>query len=395
MDEHRQTPPTLIGRGGSQSDLRRYNQRVVLAAIHRYPGLFNAELARRTGLAAQTISVILRSLKAQGLVRRGAVLRGRRGQPATPIFLNPEGAYSFGVEVGWRHVNVMLTDFSGHVLGEEVHPHAVPEPGAVVETVATSVERMLAGLPEAARPRARRLGLAMPVAFTHRLELFKDMPAETLAAWRSQGLADALQARLDMPVWTVGDGAAATSAEAAALLAERITNFAYLFVGPRLTGGMVLGGQLFEGPGGMAGAFGTLPVEGPVGARVCAGSVASLRALEARYGAAGRRVPILSELGADRSEVCEQWLGEAAHVLAQVVRLTHAVIDFPLFVLDGPLCRTVLSALVQRTSDRLAALAQGAGQAPLVIVGRSGASAAARGAAGVPLESEFFSPAGS
>lgn len=389
MDEHSQTQPALIGRGGSQSDLRRYNERVVLAAVDRYPGLFNAELARRTGLAAQTISVILRSLEGQGLIRRGAVLRGRRGQPATPIFLKAEGAYSFGVEVGWRHMAVVLVDFEGNVLGEDIRRYDHPDPAAIVEWAGANVERLLAGLPEAARPRARRLGLAMPPAFESKSSLF-DMPEAVLAAWRGMSLPGALEARLEMPVWTIGDGAAATSAEAAALLSERIADFAYLFLGPLLTGGMVVGGKLFEGPGGRAAAFGAMRVEGPQGTTVCAGSVASLRGLEAEFSAAGLPVAAVCDLEAEASGVVGQWLADAAGVLAQVVRATHAVIDFPLIVLDGALSPSLLSALVERTN---AALRASAGDGPVIVAGQFGARAAARGAAGVPLYHQFFASA--
>lgn len=39
-----------------------------------------------SGLAPQTVSAILNDVEAAGLIVRGEVLRGRRGQPATPIF---------------------------------------------------------------------------------------------------------------------------------------------------------------------------------------------------------------------------------------------------------------------------------------------------------------------
>jgi DNA-binding MarR family transcriptional regulator len=41
-----------------------------------------------SGLSPQTVSAILATLEADGLITRGPVLRGRRGQPATPIILN-------------------------------------------------------------------------------------------------------------------------------------------------------------------------------------------------------------------------------------------------------------------------------------------------------------------
>jgi hypothetical protein len=132
---------TALDRGGSQSDLRRYNERIVLSALERNPGLFNAELARRTGLAAQTISVILRVLDSQGLIVRGSVLRGRRGQPATPVFLKPEGAYGFGVALCWRRLMVCMGDFSGEVLAEDNTRHIYPDFDGTIERKTSEKQR--------------------------------------------------------------------------------------------------------------------------------------------------------------------------------------------------------------------------------------------------------------
>src|SRR5690606_32187911 len=47
------------GRGLQPQGLRRANERAVLTVIAFYPGSSNAEIARRAGLAPQTVSAIL------------------------------------------------------------------------------------------------------------------------------------------------------------------------------------------------------------------------------------------------------------------------------------------------------------------------------------------------
>ena len=66
-----------LARGTSQTGLRRYNERLVLSLIRRHGALPKAEIARLTGLSAQTISVIMKQLDADRLVRREAPVRGR------------------------------------------------------------------------------------------------------------------------------------------------------------------------------------------------------------------------------------------------------------------------------------------------------------------------------
>ena len=58
-------------RGSNQSGMRAYNERLVLSLIRQTGALAKAEIARRTGLSAQTVSVIMRALEADGLLLRG------------------------------------------------------------------------------------------------------------------------------------------------------------------------------------------------------------------------------------------------------------------------------------------------------------------------------------
>lgn len=105
-----------VARGFAQSGVRLANERAVLTLIALNPGASNAVLARLSGLGPQTTSRILSDLEARALVLRGEVLRGRRGQPATPLYINPEAAYVIGVEIGWRHFEVLLLAMTGNTL---------------------------------------------------------------------------------------------------------------------------------------------------------------------------------------------------------------------------------------------------------------------------------------
>ena len=81
--------------------MRLANERAVLTLIAGVPGVSNADIARRSGLGPQTTARILTDLESRDLIIRGEVLRGRRGQPATPYRLNPQGGYSpYGMHVG-------------------------------------------------------------------------------------------------------------------------------------------------------------------------------------------------------------------------------------------------------------------------------------------------------
>jgi uncharacterized membrane protein len=63
---------TQQDRGSNQAGMRAYNERLVLSLVRRHAGLAKADIARSTGLSAQTVSVIMRGLEEEGLLRRGA-----------------------------------------------------------------------------------------------------------------------------------------------------------------------------------------------------------------------------------------------------------------------------------------------------------------------------------
>ena len=76
-------------RGTSQSGMRAYNERLVLSLVRRHGALSKTDIARMTSLSAQTVSVIMRQLEADGLLLRRDPVRGKVGQPSVPMSLAP------------------------------------------------------------------------------------------------------------------------------------------------------------------------------------------------------------------------------------------------------------------------------------------------------------------
>jgi hypothetical protein len=105
----------LRPRGSNQIGMRQYNERVVLQALRSHGALPKAELARVTGLTAQTIGLITTRLEEDGLLMRHDPVRGRIGQPSVPLALHPDGAFAIGIKIGRRSTDALLVDFNGKV----------------------------------------------------------------------------------------------------------------------------------------------------------------------------------------------------------------------------------------------------------------------------------------
>lgn len=95
------------------SRLRQSNEKQVMSVLRRQSGTANADIARLTELAPQTVSLIVNDLTSRGLITEAASLKGKRGQPARPRLLRGDGAYSFGCEIAWKYVEVVFLDLSG------------------------------------------------------------------------------------------------------------------------------------------------------------------------------------------------------------------------------------------------------------------------------------------
>ena len=79
-------------RGTNQSGMRDHNERLVLSLVRQHGALAKTDIARITGLSAQTVSVIMRALEQDGLLLRGEPVRGKIGQPSGPRLLDADGA---------------------------------------------------------------------------------------------------------------------------------------------------------------------------------------------------------------------------------------------------------------------------------------------------------------
>jgi predicted NBD/HSP70 family sugar kinase len=381
------------GRGLQHQGLRRANERAVLTVIGFNAGVSNADIARLSGLAPQTVSAILTELEAMGLIARGEVLRGRRGQPATPISLHPQGAFAIGVEIGWRHVDVLLLDLQAQVLARRHSDHVFPDATVIVDDIVAMMDQVLAGLPDGLRPRLTDIGVAMPTNIAGNLALV-EAPQGQRELWEQLDLAGELARRSGIEVTLFNDGNAACWGELIAFPKPRPTDFIYFLLGRYIAAGIVGEGTLWEGPSDNSANLGSMLVTGPDGHPQVAHFIASVTALERRLAEAGFIVDSGDPANwpwSDFGPVLEHWLADSARTLARVVFNTTTVVETGLVILDSILPPAIVDELVQRLDAELRRLPIAPYTPPQVLPGHLGALAPATGAAELTLYRRYFS----
>ena len=385
----------LKPRGSSQGGLRQYNERVVLQAIRLHGALPAADLARLTHLTAQTISMITRRLEADGLLLRGAPLRGKVGQPSVPLSLNPDGAFAIGVKVGRRSLDVLLVDFVGAVRERWSLDYPFPDPSLLLAEIEQRLSDIALSLGAAQRDRVQGIGIAAPLQMGGWHQLLGIDPA-LAAKWQHIDLRDAVAQFTELPVALVKDTAAACVAELVAGRGRSMPSFLYIFVDTFIGGGLVIDSHLRAGLHGNAGAIGSLPLGlgAPRGSAAPAQllSAASLFQLEGLYAAAGLDVTATADARALAEPwwpVTQRWLQEAATATALAINSAACLLDLDGVIVDGSFSRALLAALRREIESALDRYNWEGVVRPPVMPGTIGSDARALGGALLPLYANF------
>lgn len=379
-------------RGGDQLGLRAYNKRMILNLIRQNGALPKAEIARLTGLSAQAVSVIVNALLKEKLVRKEKKVRGKVGQPHTPIALNANGVLSLGVKIGRRSLELMLVNFHGQVVAYEVFGYPAPRRAKIEALLRREVADLLNGVEAELRVRLLGVGVAMPGQISGWTDVLGLDPAE-LMDWDEVDVAELLNEISGLPVEIYNDATAACAAEMVLGGALTLSSALYVYVGTFIGGGVVINGQLFEGAQGNAGALGSMPVAaGKQNGPEQLIRHASLNSLEIQLRAAGLdEGRMIADLLQDprATPAFEAWCRSAAPAIAQAIAAAVSVIDFEGAVIDAMLHPPQRAQLVAEVQAALKALDL-TGTTPVVLrEGSIGPKARVCGAAILPLIRQF------
>ena len=182
-------------RGSNHSGMRQFNERIVLQAIRHHGALPKADLARLTHLSTQTVANAVTRLMSDGLLLKQDRVRGRIGQPSVPLALNPEGAFSVGIQVGRRNLELTVVDFCGQRVAGRASDYDHPDPAHLFSLLEARLQSLRAELGER---WARVVGVGLTAPLT--LHLWGDLlgagAAAALRRWEGVDLTAQVQALL-------------------------------------------------------------------------------------------------------------------------------------------------------------------------------------------------------
>lgn len=387
-------------RGGSNTSLvRDYNERAVLLCLHQTGTASKREIADRLNLTPQAMVAIVDGLENRGLVKSIGKRTGGVGQPSTLYGINPDGAFSVGVKVGRRNLNMVLANFAGEILHRTHTEYAVHEPESIMEAITEFCDDVRGQLSAGEWERLTGLGLSAPY-FLESWHAELDLPARSLDAWRKVNLVRDIAERTGIAVYSENDGTAAATGEFLFGIGRSHRNFLYIFIGTFIGGGIILDGQPFTGPNGNAGALGPLPVPPSKldSVRPTENGTeylmnrSSVSALFHHLRHHGFQINTISELPQHMDaarHLVQEWLEDCSDALVWTIQSLIALVDADAVIIDGNLTKFLLAEIVDTVDRRMQKSSQKGVFLPKIVLGEVGAEAGAIGAAILPFFAEF------
>jgi len=246
-----------VATSGTARDI---NRRIVLNLIRKHQPLSRADLSRRSGLQRSTVSAITEQLIAQRWVTEGAMGHLPRGRKPTFLHLNGQRAGIIGINIRPLNTTIALAGLDMQFLSQEYMPTGT-DPNRFLLELSRRITEIIKTHPEMT---FEGIGVAVPGRVD--LKSQKLVFAPNLG-WAGLDLKTPLEAATQLPVELENAANVCALAELwSGQHGEEVRQLVALTVSEGIGVGMILNGQLFRGPTGLAGEFGHVAIreDGPL-----------------------------------------------------------------------------------------------------------------------------------
>lgn len=366
-----------------------YNQRVTLQAIRMNSEITRQDLARITGLTPPSIANITNRLLQEELIVELGRLRGKRGQPAKRLAINPDGCFSIGLNIDRDHVTAVTLDITGNVRARITDEVDFALPNAVVSFARKAMDEMLR-TKQFARGKIIGTGVALPddlgqIDLPHR--------PSSYGVWTTVDVTKMLTNVLPSPILVENDAAAAAIGELQFGHGLRSPTFFYILISAGLGGGLVIDGSYFRGADGRSGEIGLLPLRSRRTKAQSMQAAVSLSALYEQLSGKNRtidRPEQLESLDAKGQGIVEQWINDSADFLTDPLIAISCLVNPKAVFIGGRLPGALVDKLADRLNRRLRSRAGEVPKIAPVMRAAMATDAPAVGAAILPFQEQLL-----
>lgn len=252
----------------------------VLRLIWAEHRISRAEIAQRLSLSRSTVSEIVETLLASGLVAEAGIGASRGGRRPIVLEFQDDAGAILGVDMGASHVSVACTNLRGQVRAWHHRDFDVREdPEGARALIKELAAQALASL-DGAAGRLVGIGIAVPSPVDPK---HPDRLSElALPAWHGTHGFKALLAKYQVPIHVDNDANCGALAEHWWGGARGLDDFTYVKVATGIGAGHFMGGSIRRGARGVAGEIGHVAID-PRGEECVCGNRGCLTTLVGGY----------------------------------------------------------------------------------------------------------------
>lgn len=346
------------------SAMRAQNIGLIVQMIWTERQIARVEIARRTGLSPSTVTLIVGALADAGLVREVGTQTSARGRRPTLLTFNDDVCNIVGVELGIRHVAVVLTDLRGKVRAFRSERSELRDGPQRTLDKARGLIADCIKEGKVARKKVLGVGVGVPSPINQRQPGL--LSKHLYPNWAGHDVKKDLERSLRLPVFVDNDANLGALAEQWWGAGAGQEDLIYVKIGAGIGAGHVLDGELYRGAAGTAGEIGHICVD-PRGPECGCGS----RGCLVKFVGSDSLVPRIQQLFKDKHvgiaglvERAQAGDAKALSLLTEVAGHLGQVISGSLInlmapsviVLGGEICsagRLLLDPLREYVSQRL------------------------------------------
>ena len=382
--------------GSNSSSLRTFNERVVLLTLRRQIRSSKADLARLIGLTSQSLTRIVDDLESRQYIQKIGRRAAGVGQPAVIYQLNPDALYSVGVKIGRTSLDFLLVDFSGTIKYFNKTEYTLTSPQDLIAHIEKEIRKTLEHLPANFQHNFGGIGIAMPWFLGSWADAGEGEKVDK-ELWKDFDIAEQLIRIFACPIYFENDCTAAAAAEFYFGSSATTGNFAYIYLGNFIGGGLVLNGDLERGVHSNAANIAALRV--PPG-KLCSGTTdwvslnerASLSSLYKHLETHNIHIKSpdqIVEILANYRALIHDWMMDAADSIAFAIHNIISVLDLEKVIIESSLPGYLLAELLELISIRIKATDKKHNFIPEIQQGTLGRKAISLGGAFLPMIYNF------
>lgn len=235
------------------------NTHLIMRAIHESAPVSRAELSERLGLAPSTVSVLTGKLQEQKYIRECGNASSGGGRPPVLLEINPDGGYFISVDLRGTKMSIGILDLSLNILYD--WSYLIPLEGG--EHLYTQLVKAISDIRDFCKEKQFSV-LGIGVASPGLIEPLTGLVIEAdHFNWNHFNLRERLQEEFGCTVVVENDANAAAYGEFLFGPGREgnVNNMIYISTGPGIGAGLILNGELYSGPTGVAGEIGHVTVE--------------------------------------------------------------------------------------------------------------------------------------